>query len=530
MKRLILLSAITLILTSASANTDLLDELDAVMKQKKEFNSKKNAKINILKSELGEGQHTNSTREYWLCLSLFEEYRSYLYDSAYYYVEQAKRKAGESGDMNLVSYAKIKEGFVYLSSGLFKEALDTLQSISVVRLPDSLKYEYYSTLARTYFDLADYDKDPAFGEKYRKVGNTCLNSAQGYVSKSSSKYWSIEGLKRMKTPDWNGALAAFEYWIKNFKLNDHDYAIATSSLGYICQELNRMDDAKKYLILASIADIKASTRETVALRNLSNILFREGDTKQSYIYINEALKDASQYNARHRKIEIASILPIIEGERLTAVEAQKTKITGYALVITMLVVLVLFFLGVIYRQLRKLKHVRVALQESNDSLNSMNRTLKEANTIKEEYIGYFFNVNSEFINRLDVYQKSIQRKVVSRQFDDLSSIIKNTELKKERELLYENFDKIFVKLFPNFVKEYNSLFRDEDRVVLNQNELLTPELRIFAMMRLGIKDNEKIAKFLNYSVTTIYTYKTKAKAKSICRDSFEESVMGISAF
>jgi DNA-binding NarL/FixJ family response regulator len=80
--------------------------------------------------------------------------------------------------------------------------------------------------------------------------------------------------------------------------------------------------------------------------------------------------------------------------------------------------------------------------------------------------------------------------------------------------LYFSFDKVFLKLFPDFVTFFNSLFDERDRIVLKEGQLLNTELRIFALIRMGISDTEKIAKILNYSVNTIYAYKTRVKSKS----------------
>ncbi|MFT3740626.1 MAG: DUF6377 domain-containing protein [Breznakibacter sp.] len=507
----------------------LLVRLDSLLQHKQEFIKEKNDRIRSLTAKLDSYNNSEPVAEFHVGMELFGEYQSFLYDSAFYYVGLAKKKALLTGQEPLIAFSNIKMGFVLLSSGLFKEALDTLKSIRYQTLPDTLKKEFYATTARAYFDLADYDKDPLFSEHYQKIGVQYLDTALRYVPENSNEYWSLESLRRMKVPDWPGAADAFKTWMEQYRLTNHQFAIAASSLGFVCNNLEQPDNAMKFLAMASIADVRASTRETVALRNLSNLLFRQGDTKKAYKYIVLALEDATLYNARHRKIEIASILPIIEGERLATVESQKTRLMNYAVATTMLSLLVILFLAIIYKQLAKLKKVKLALQETNENLSIINKHLAEANTIKEEYIGYFFNVNSEFIDKLDSFQKSIHRKVMSRQFDDLTTIMKNVDLKRERELLYVNFDKIFIKLFPGFVSEFNQLFRKEDWIVPKHDELLAPELRIFALMRLGIKDNDKIAKFLNYSVSTIYTYKTKIKAKSVYRDGFEEKIMEITS-
>ena len=281
------------------------------------------------------------------------------------------------------------------------------------------------------------------------------------------------------------------------------------------------------LAKAAIADIKSSVKETVALRNLSDLIYKKGDVKTAYRYIKLALEDATFYNARHRKIEIASILPIIEGEKLNTVEKQKTLLLAYSGLISILTIIVIVFLIIIFRQLKRLKQARQMILDANSSLTETNHKLLEANKIKETYIGIFFNTNSEFIDKIEKLQRDISRKLTTNQIDDIKNILKNIELKKERESLYHTFDKVFLKLFPDFVQEFNKLFNEEDRIELKDKELLNTDLRIFALIRIGIDDNEKIAKILEYSVNTIYTYKTKIKNKSIvANEEFENYVNG----
>jgi hypothetical protein len=242
------------------------------------------------------------------------------------------------------------------------------------------------------------------------------------------------------------------------------------------------------------------------------------------------MEDATYYNARHRKVEIASIFPIIEGERLNLVESQKTKLIWLILVTTSLVILVFSFLVIIYKQLTKLKKTRSTLQKTIENLNILNTQLEETDKIKEEYIGYFLNINSEFIDKLDTFRKNVLRKVNLRHYDDLLRLVRNINMRTERQILFNQFDVVFLKIFPNFIKDFNSLFSENDQIRLKPNELLNSELRIFGLIRLGIYDNEKIAKFLNFSLTTVYTYKTKVKARSIYRDNFNEKLMAIKAF
>jgi hypothetical protein len=191
---------------------------------------------------------------------------------------------------------------------------------------------------------------------------------------------------------------------------------------------------------------------------------------------------------------------------------------------------VVVFAIIIYKQLRKLRLADKVILEANHNLQESIIQLNEANKIKEEYIGYYFNLISEYINKLERFKRSVDNKLTTKRYDDIGIIVNNINLTKEREELFINFDKAFLKIFPNFVSGYNALFSEENHVKLLPNQLLNTDLRIFALIRLGISDTEKIAHILEYSVNTIYNYKARIKSKSlISNDEFEEAIMAIKA-
>ena len=508
----------------------LLNTLDEHIRRRDAFIQQKLDRIDHLMHDVIEAKYSRDYSELcYLYDKLHDEYQSFKYDSAFKYVIELNRIAPELKDYDRWVHARIKMGFTLLSSGMFKESLDTLLSIDPQKCSELNRRELYSILGRTYYDIADYDNDEFFARKYRAMGNQYLDSCIDLMNEDTPDYWSVVGLLKMKTNNLQGSVDAFNFLLSKYSLSNHQYAIATSSVGYVYILLDRKNEAIDMLTKAAIADIVASTKETVALRNLAVLLQEKGDIDRAYRYIKIALEDATFYNARHRKIEVGSVLPIIEGERLRIVEAQKKKLGRFSVIVSILSVIVLLFSIIIYLQLKRLTGIRRILQETNNSLKDMNQRLTESNIIKEEYIGYFFNVNSEFIEKMENYRKNIHRRIVSRQFDDIDEVIRSTDLKKERESMYQNFDKIFLKLFPRFVDEFNSFFHEEDRIVLKNDELLNADLRIIALMRLGITDSEKIAKFLDFSVNTVYTYKTKLKHKAIDRDNFDERIMKIKA-
>jgi tetratricopeptide (TPR) repeat protein len=501
-----------------SANVDL-DSLNYYLSKQPEFTQLKEERINRIKEEIR--IQNDTTVLYPLYENLYEEYSSYIYDSAYVCVEKLLDISHALKDHEKITSSTVKLGFCYLSSGLFKECFDILSALDVRNCSTETQVDYYISKSRLYYDLADYNNSPEFRHQYHRMGNEIIDSAIELLLVESSRYWLAVGLKRMKSDNNEGALEAYRKMIDSHDYSEHDFAIATSSIAYLLSLQGKKDEAKSYFIEAAIADIKSSTKEAVALRNLAKILYEEGNLTYAAEYIRQALDDAYFYNARHRQLEIGYILPIIEGERMNMIENQRDKISGFLLFISILLVALIVAFFIIWKQLKDLNRAKQLIQKSNENLT-------EANKIKDEYIGYFFSLHSEFIDKLEAFQKFVKRKVVARQYDDINNIPKDLDAHREREALYSRFDRIFLKLFPNFVEEFNSLLRPEEQIQLKKDELLNTDLRIYALIRLGINDNEKIAQFLDYSVNTIYAYKTKIKNKArASNEEFKQKVMEI---
>jgi DNA-binding CsgD family transcriptional regulator len=494
---------------------EVIAELEKTLDKKEIYIEQKETTIQKKKDTLHIFEASNNLREQILVsLELVYEYQSFVYDSAQYYVNKAKSIAYQIKDASLISQIKIREGFVLLSSGLFKEAIDTLHSVSPVFLNDSLKSLLYSTLARAYYDIADYVRDPVYMPEYISRGNTYIDSALFFATPYTNEFWAIKSLQRIKKSDWSGAKYIFEYWINNFDLPRHHYAIATSSLGYIYQMTGFPDQAIKYFALAAIADVKTATMETVALRNLANLFYEKGEERRAYRYIIEALNQASYYNARHRQLEIGQILPIIERDRMDMIKKQRDRTVIFSCFVSVLLIALIVVL-------RRLNIARLIIRKSNEKLT-------EANKIKDEYIADFFNQNSEYIEKIEHLQKWFNRMVVTKQFEALRKLPEYINIQNEREVLYERFDRMFLKLFPDFVEEFNKLLVDGEQIQVKDDQLMNMDLRIYALIRLGINDNEKIASFLNFSVNTVYTYKTKIKGKARnSSEQFKQQVMDI---
>jgi tetratricopeptide (TPR) repeat protein len=461
--------------------------------------------------------------------ALFEEYKSYKYDSAYVYAIKTLNIANKLNNPDKILEAKVRLVFCFLSSGLFKEAFDIVKDSDIDDLSPGTKLDYYKIMARLYYDMADYNGVEPFKADYVEKGNKYSEKAIPLIAVNTVEYWSALGLMKMKQKDYNGSMDAFKEVLRTSNDN-HEDAIAASSLAYINTLTNQHEDAVINLIKAAIADIKSATKETVAMRNLATLLYQShGDINQANKYIKLAMDDANFYNARHRKIEISSILPIIEKERFDSIERQRNILIWLVLSVTILFILFLGATLIIRKQLKKLNIARRTIQEQNEKVLQTNSELSEANKIKDKYIGHFFYVNYQYIDKLEHMYRLINRKVALRQFDDFAKMFKEADMIIERKNMYSSFDETFLKLFPDFINEYKLLFPPEEIAHMGiENGNLTVEMRIFALIRLGIFESEKIGKFLNYSIHTINTYKTKIKNKSIIQNElFEQKIMEI---
>jgi hypothetical protein len=531
MIRYLLIFVLVFINTIAYSQLDesLFENLDSELEKSDEYINLKRGKISNILSEIDFYiLDKNEEKLYEIYRDAYNEYRSFMYDSAYFFLQKSKQYAYFLNDPKKVNQSKIDEGFILLSGGLFKESIDTLNSVESIYLSNNQKVDYYSTLARAYYDLADYNDEPEFKSNYMRKGNVYLDKAIEIVDKNTNKFWSIESLRRMKKLDWKGAEHAFYYWINNYDLTEEYYGIATSSLAHVYDMKGFDNKAVEYLIKAAIQDVKSATKETVALRNLAFQVYNNGNIDRAYRYIRLAMEEAQFYNARHRKIEIAQILPIIEGAQLIVLEQQSYKLEKLSIILVISLLFLLLFTYILYRQYISRNRSRKDLIESNNKLNILNTELTESNKIKEIYISGFLQNSADFIKRLDELQNSVTNKVISKKTNEILPILKKYSVKKERKKLFENFDKLFLELFPTFIEDVNKLFPENEGLELSKNGLLGNEMRIFALIRLGFNNSNDIAQFMDLSVATIYSYKARIKKRSLFNnDLFEKKIMDI---
>jgi len=536
-------------------NDSLLTELGNAIRQAAGYDSANIRRIDQLKLSLKEKGSSAQEVFRWQ-ERIYEAYKLFNYDSAYHYARSLVNISHSLPDQHYQVAARLKLSFILLSAGLYKETYDSLNSISRHPVPESLKGEYYALWGRYYYDLAGYANDHYHSVDYDIAGGKFIDSAIVFYAPGSFENNYYRGLRLFKESKTIEAADYLEKLMNDSSLSQHQLALTASTLsGFYLQKAN-MEKAIDLLIIATIADVRSSTKENGAIFHLAELLYKQGDIRHAVMCIESAVANAEFYGARQRKVQASSILPLIEGERINGIEAQKSLLIRYAIIVTLLGFTLLVLAWIIWRQVKKLKQAQEALtqahrrqqeinhqleesnqrleelnlqlEESNHRLADLNEKLEDSNKIKEEYIGFFFRSDSEFYGKLERVKSDIEKKLLERRYDDIRFFLNKIDTKKEKEDLLHSFDIIFLKLFPNFLQEVNSLLREDEKIRLKEGELLSTDLRIFALMRMGVTDPEKIAQILEYSVKTIYSYKSRIKNKAILPgDEFEERIMRI---
>lgn len=522
---LILFLFYPVLLSGAKANLKgLLRDLDKNILLIREYDQLKEQGIEDLKKQLKESKTNEESHNIYS--RLYREYEAYIYDSALYYVQEHLNLALKDENASRINECKINLARMYSTFARFPEAIDLLNSIDRTILTDDQLGGYYNSYAEVYTYWSEYNSNDDV-LKYVSLRDTYQDSALMVIPKHTYAYDINSGKRFLELGLFEDSKKNLLPYLDTIEPYTRDYAILTSIIAYMYGLMKEENLQKEYLAVSAISDLKASVKENTSMRILAHLLLNDGEIERANLYIKKSLEDANFYNARLRNIQIAQILPVIDkAYQLEKEKYQRNLQIGIVLIVILSLVLV-FIVFYLYKQMKKLARARKDVLYANNQLKKMNIHLSETNQIKEEYIGRFMNQCSIYIDKLESYRKQLNKKAAAGNMDDLYATLKSNQIiEDELKDFYQNFDSTFLKLFPDFVKQFNDLLPDEDKIVIKQENCLTIELRIFALIRLGITDSARIASFLRYSITTIYNYRSKYRNKSIIpRDKFEEEVM-----
>ena len=517
----------------------LLREIDGLVKNRRTYGVEKETRITDLKRLLAEA--ASDEQRYGFCGRLFDEYRAYNLDSSFVYAQRKEELAHRLNKQDYLDDSAMNMAEVMGTTGMYKEALELLGKIDRKTLPDYL-YGYYYHLYRTIYGLmGDYAVTEKAKKEYYRMTDLYRDSLLQVNASDSLGHALVMADKCIVHARYDEAIDMLMEYYRKPSLDDH----AQAMIAYTVSEGYRLKGDKQgqkhYLALSAIADLKSAVKEYVSLRKLASLVYEEGDIDRAYNYLKCSLEDATLCNARLRTLEISQVFPIIDKAYQLKTERQQREMKISLICISLLSVFLLAAIFFVYKQMKKvaaarrevvdtntlLQELNEELHDSNSQLKEMNHTFSEANYIKEEYIGRYMDQCSTYLDKMDLYRRSLNKIAAAGRVEELYKAIKSSQfLDEELKEFYANFDVTFLQLFPNFVDEFNALLTEPMQP--KPGEQLNTELRIFALIRLGITDSTKIAQFLRYSVTTIYNYRTRVRNKALGeREEFEAKVMKI---
>lgn len=524
-------------------NRKLLHSLDSLLEQQDLFVRVKEERIKQLKMQYSRVKDVKEL--YAMNRMVYLEYRVYDADSALHYINKNIQLAQQTNNRTWEVVSLLEQSFVLTSSGLLTEALKAVSDIQPEELPQNLRSEYFGRLCTLYSRLRDYSSENSqLSEHYNNLQKAFRDSVYLTATPDELRYWNCRAWLYLGTPEIEPVKQAFEENKQTLSNDSRKYSIATYNLSAIYRSENNDSKYLENLILSAMADIRSVNGDIGSLQEIAEYLFKHGEIDRAYNYILYCSQKAMLFHNRVRIVKMSHLQNQIYKAYQEQSRTQQKRLQASLIAVSFLFLVLIGAFLFIRKQMRRLKEanlkldstnqklsvnmdalstahqrleeVNMQLKDLNTQLQEVNDQLRESNYVKEEYIGYVFNICSTYISKLEEFRKNINRKLKVGQIEDVkamtdSSATASNELKE----FYQNFDTIFLHLYPDFVGDFNALLLPEERIELKEGELLNTELRIHALIRLGITDSVKIADFLHCSAQTVYNNRLRTRNKSI---------------
>ena len=528
----------------------LLERIDYMIDNDQHYQDIKEKELKQLKLQAIKA--TDSKTRLLFLDSIYRAYSAYRYDSAYAYMKRGLELAEKCKDSYYITLNKINHASILSVRGFYCKAEDLLQTLNPETMPNKLKLYYYFTYAWIYNYWESYAKNSDFAEEFRTQKRHYMDLLlQNFKEdrKNTAYYNYLLGERiYLDEPTSRKSLTHFLKAMKMSPAKSRIHAMSAYGAARYYKLTGKFDLYEKYLVEASVSDGLCQLKETIALQKLAYYLFKkdENNSKLAAKYIQHTMEDAQFFNNQLRMMEISHILPVIATANQQAAERSRARIlTGFITVsAALIIIIILAFVN--NRQKNKLKknkqeieeqnkkqiemngqlsEMNDQLSEMNNQLTELNQQLIETNIKRETYLRLFMDISAAYISKLADYRKLVSRKIKANQAADLLKSLNTRKMEEdETQMFYNRFDKAFMELYPGFVTELNKLLLPECQLEVPTTHTLTTEIRIYALMRLGVTDSQEIATLLHYSTQTIYNYKSGMRAKAINRDTFESDV------
>ena len=530
---LFILMPMQMMAKSTLATTDIVDEqhllelLDEYIDRRELYTEQKEEKIKQLKIKLRMAH--NNAKRLSILDAIYREYYTYNYDSAMVYANRGLALALTDNNTYFATLNRINRAAVLSTGGLYSQAETLLSEIGEKNVPQQLKQYYYYTTTWLYNYWESFCDKSEFKNHYRQKKLQFLRLT---VNTTHSNYVGLYAylsgeLAYLENPLGKNVLRHYTIAINNSLVNSRVHASAAYCIARYYREIGNMQLYEKYIVEAAISDMVCPLKENLALQELSTYLYKK-DPKYAnraarYIYC--SMEDAQFYNNRLRMLEISNILPIIATANQEALAHKERIVRGVLAVVSFLSLVLLGMALLGYKQTKWLARSRREVKSQNLKLTELNEKLIATNHRRETYMRLFMDISAVYIRKLIEYRKLVGRKIKANQTADLLKTINSYKLaEEEATTFYTRFDRAFIELYPGFVEELNHLLLPDAKIELPSPNSLTTEVRIFALMRLGVTDSQEIATLLFYSTQTIYNYKSAMRTRAINRDTFDEDI------
>lgn len=531
--------------TTIQAANDNLDslyrQLDDAIEKSEQFVANREERIKRLRNLYSSA--LSPQQEYQHAFNLYKEFKPYMNDSALTYISRCVELARQMNNADQAALCTALLAFQYSTSGLYTESLEELHSLQPQVLSNETLAQYYVSMNHVYGELAYYSRNENKRQEYYRKADEYRDKVFPLLPEDDDivlQYREINSSVNHRTDE---ALQISDRRLQHVDKNEHLYAIIAFYRSLDYQYAGDTLNQKLWLAESAICDVRNAVMDQGSLWELAQILQADGDMERAYRYIRFSWDCANRFHTRVRSNQITPVLSAIETRFQEQIVKSNRQLKLFTAVISVLSLLLLLSLFYVNRQRKRLHESNARLSEANNQLSTLNTklstlntqlstaisSLHESNRLKEEYIGRFLRLYSDYIDRIDAFRKQVNKRVKNHEYEQLYNETRSQE-RKEQDIdeLYQNFDSAFLTLFPDFVQDFNALLRPDEQVQISDDGHLTTPLRIFALIRLGIDDSSKIAEFLHYSVNTIYNYRARVKNGAIAdRDNFEKRVKEI---
>lgn len=545
MIRFLLVPVLLLISTTCSAsqqsNQALYHTLDSLIANYNQLTAEKERRVTNIKDGV-RGIKLSPEQQYDLNQRLYDEYVAYKFDSAFYYIEKNVNALSSSADHDRFAASAVRMAHILAVTGLFDRARRLLDKVNPDSISDQQKIAYYTQQSELNLYRSEMAQFTNYFYDYIKRAQYYRQLVMQIAPKDSYDYVFNRATYICEAGDTEEAIRILEAYLNKTEQGTRIYSIITSTLAFFYQKKGVPEKQEYYLLLSAISDERSAIRENNSLRSLSELLMDRGNYDDAYRYLLQAISEAKFYGSRIRLMQVGrmapQILQLYDAERSRTQQRTSLLLMVISFISIILVGIIVYTL-ILYRKKHaaglKIIEMNKMLASHSEEIESVNTQMKEANRIKEEYIGRFLELSSQLISDSEQRLKQLNRLARERKLEELYAELKTMEpVNKGIRKFHSHFDTAFLNIYPNFISEVNNLLNPECRFDVEQDgtpvKHLSTELRVLALIRLDITDNQEIADILRSSITTIYTYRSKIKARAINKESFEDDVRKIATY